>query len=413
MKRRGFLRAGVWSVMGSVAPLPLLSACGSGDTEKVSAGNAYKQANLAASSDSYGAPFVIPDLIDGWGIAIRPAGAGGHFWVTASANSYEFVGDVNGEPLSIDPALGIVSLPPSDMPDGPNPGASNGVVFNGTGAGFRITQTLDNGETFTAPAKFVFVSDNGVISAWAQRNNADGSLSYPSYANTILDDGPNDSAFFGLAINTANNQLIACDFGNNPHPRLRIFNDSFVEEALGSRFKNPFLSDQNVFKPGDYAPWSAHTISINGTASVFVLYVNTSEDPDAPGQVLFASENTGRGTSRMVEYTEAGELVAIWDDRGTLNGPWGVALAPANFGGLSNRLLVSNFSDGTIVAFDTETKSAKEFLRDDQGNVAAISGIWHILFGNGVKLGDSNALYFAAGPNDETEGLFGSLRVAG
>lgn len=412
MDRRDFLRMSAWSA-GSLAALPLLDACGGGASEEVSAGNVYRQTNLAASSASYKPLFVLPDMVDAWGIAIRPAGAGGHFWVTAGSNSYEFIGDVKGEPLTIDPALGVVTLPPATMPAGTNAGSSNGVVFNSIGSGFRITQTLPNGDTFTAPAKFVFVSDNGVMSAWAQRNNADGSLSYPSYANTILDQGAQNSAFFGLAINSANTQLIVADFGNNPHPRLRIFDDGFTEQALAGRFPNPFLADQNVFKPGDYAPWAVHTVSVNGKPSVFVGYVNTREDPDNPGQVLFATESTGRGTSRLVEYSEAGELIAVWNDRGTLNGPWGVAFAPANFGPLSNQLLVSNFSDGTIVAFDPSSKSATEFLRDAKGNVASISGIWHILFGNGVKLGDSNALYFAAGPNDETEGLFGSLRYAG
>jgi uncharacterized protein (TIGR03118 family) len=413
MDRRVFLKLGAWSV-GSFAGLPLLEACTGGGSEKVSATNLYKQTNLAASNESYNALFTYPDMIDAWGAAIRPAGAGGHFWVTASAKSYEFIGDVTVdgvlEPLTVDPALGQVALPPLD---GTNTGAANGVVFNGIGTGFRITQTLENGETFTAPAKFVFVADNGVMSAWAQRSNPDGTLSYPMYANTIVDEGAQNTAFFGLAINTANTQLVACDFGNNPFPRLRVFNDSFVEEDLAGRFANPFLADQSVFKPGDYAPWAAHTHTINGVASLFVCYVNTSEDPDNPGQVLFATENTGRGTSRLVEFTEAGEFVAIWDDRGTLNGPWGVAVAPDNFGALSNQLIVSNFSDGTLVAFDTTTKRATELVRDDQGNVAVIQGIWAILFGNGVKLGDSNALYFAAGPNDETEGLFGSLRFAG
>ena len=105
-------------------------------------------------------------MVDAWGVAIRPAGAGGHFWVTASAASYEFVGDVDGTPLEIDPALVEVALPAS----GENPGAANGVVFNATGTGFRITQTLADGDVFTAPAKFIFVSDNGTLSAWAQRS---------------------------------------------------------------------------------------------------------------------------------------------------------------------------------------------------------------------------------------------------
>ncbi len=407
MNRRDLLRrSAAFAAMTSGGVV--LTACGGGGSEPRAAGNAYRQTNLAASDAKYGAAFLYPDMIDAWGVAIRPAGAGGHFWVTASSTSYEFVGDVNGEPLAVDAALPVVALPGS----GDNPGAANGVVFNATGTGFVITQTLDNGQSFTAPAKFVFVSDAGVMSAWAQRANPDGTLSYPSYANKILDDGDAQSAFFGLAINSTFDKLFVADFGNNPYPQIRIFDNTFTEEAAAGRFANPFTT-AGTFKPGDYAPWQVHRVVIKGVSSIFVCYVNTQEDPDHPGGVLLATENTGRGTSRLVEYTEAGALVAIWDDRGTLNGPWGLAIAPdTGFGPFSGHLLVGNFTDGTIVAFDPATKTATEFLRDTAGNYVVVSGLWGMLFGNGVKLGDTDALYFSAGPNDETEGLFGSLRLA-
>ncbi len=407
MDRRRFVKTSLWTA-GSLASLPLLNACG-GSTDMVSAGNRYKQANLAASNPLYEPTFLIPDMVDAWGIAIRPAGAGGHFWITASANSYEFVGDVNGTPIEIDPELGVVTLPPTTAG---GPGAANGIIFNPTGVGFVITQTLPSGAPVTASAKFVFVSDNACLSAWTQYAAPDGSLQYPDYALEILDDSANGSAFFGLAASPTFDKLFVADFGNNPFPHIRIFDNTFAEEDVAGRFANPFTTP-GTFKPGDYAPWNIHTQQIGSTYSVFVAYVPTSEDPDNPGTVLFATENTGRGTSRLVEYTPEGDFVAIWDDKGTLNGNWGMALAPANFGPFSNQLLVANFTDGTIVGFDTTKKAATEFLRDSSGNVAVIQGIWGMLFGNGVKLGDKNALYFAAGPADETEGLFGSLRFAG
>ncbi len=406
MNRRGFLRVGLASA-GSFAALPLLHACG-GTNDKVSSNNRYLQSNLAATNASYDPVFLIPEMVDAWGIAIRPAGAGGHFWITASSASYEFVGDVNGTPIEIDPELAVVGLPPS----GENAGAANGIVFNPSGPGFIITQDIPGSGTVTAPAKFIFVSDNAVMSAWTQRSNPDGTLSYPPVATTILDNNAQGSAFFGLAISPTFDQLLVADFGNNPFPRIRIFDDTFQEEDLNGRFDNPFLADQNVFVPGDYAPWNVHTLKVGDTYSVFVAYVNTSEDPDNPGQVLFATENTGRGTGRLVEFSPDGQYIATWGDRGTLNGPWGMAAAPADFGAFSNQILIGNFSDGTIVGFDPATKRATEFLRDENGNIKAISGLWGMLFGNGVKLGDSNALYFAAGPADETEGLFGSLRFA-
>ena len=406
MDRRGFLRATAYT-SGGLAALPLLSACG-GTTEYVSAGNQYAQANLASSNPAYNPTFLLSDMIDAWGIAIRPAGSGGHFWITASTKSYEFIGDVKGTPIEVDPALLTVALPPS----GDNPGRANGIIFNSTGVGFNVTQTLPSGQVFTASSKFVFVSDNAVISAWAQYQNPDGSLSYPDYSLKVFDDNANNSSFFGLAASPTFDKLFVADFGNNPYPRIRIFDDTFAEEDVAGRFANPFTTP-GTFVPGDYAPWNIHTIQIGSSYSVFIHYVPTSEDPDNPGTVLFATENTGRGSSRLVEYTPDGEFVAVWNDRGTLNGNWGITIAPANFGAFSNQLLVGNFTDGTIVGFNTTTKTATEFLRDENGNIKVIQGLWGMLFGNGVKLGDSNALYFAAGPADETEGLFGSLRFAG
>ncbi|MFC7449758.1 TIGR03118 family protein, partial [Rhodococcus daqingensis] len=98
---------------------------------------------------------------------------------------------------------------------------------------------------------------------------------------------------------------------------------------------------------------------------------------------------------------------------GRLNAPWGVALAPADFGALSGKLLVGNFAGaGRILAFDDGTGEFVDYLRDEAGDPVAVEGLWGLLFGNGESLGDANALYFAAGPEDEKDGLFGALRAA-
>jgi len=94
-----------------------------------------------------------------------------------------------------------------------------------------------------------------------------------------------------------------------------------------------------------------------------------------------------------------------------LNAPWGLALAPGDFGQFSDALLVGNFGDGHIQAFDPATGKFLGQLKDESGRPIVIDGLWAIIFGNGVTAGDRNALYFAAGPDDETHGLFGSLRV--
>ncbi|MFL6658196.1 MAG: TIGR03118 family protein [Massilia sp.] len=399
MQRRMFLKTGAWAGLGLG-----LAACGGGGGETVSVGNRYRQTNLVANSAKYAPQIVDPALVDAWGIAIRPAGAGGHFWVTGMGTSFEYVGDVGGRPLAVD-GLARVGLPAS----GEISGAGNGVVYNG-GSNFVITQDHPRG-AITAEAKFIFVADNGVLSAWTERKLPDGTFDRPATARAMVDYGAQGSAFFGLAINPAQDKLFVVDFGANPLPTLRIFNTNFQEEALAGRFPNPFLAPAG-FKVGDLVPFNVQTIQYGSTSSVFVTYVNTQADPAHPGELLPAEESSGRGRGRLVEYSPTGQLIAIWDDRGVLNGPWGVVAAPANFGPFSHQLLVSNFSDGTIVGFNTGSKQATEYLRDASGQVLKIQGLWNILFGNGVSLGDSNALYFAAGPADETDGLFGSLRLA-
>jgi uncharacterized protein (TIGR03118 family) len=401
MHRRDFIRSSVQAAT-SLAAWPLLQACGGGGNESVSGNNTYAQTNLVATSTSYSPQMVQPGLVNAWGLATRPAGAGGHFWVTASGASYEFLGDVNGQPLTTD-TLMEVALPASSA----GVGASNGVVFNG-GSGFVITQDHPNGR-ITAPAKFLFASDNGVLSAWTEFQRADGGFDRPAQALVVLDDSADGSSFFGLTLLPGDAGLIVCDFGANPEPRLRHINTELKEEPTDKRFTNPFIS-AGGFKVGDLVPFNVQTLRVAGVDSVFVMYVNTSEDPDKPGQLLAAVESAGRGRGRLVQYTPAGQLVAVWDDRGALNGPWGAVMAPTNFGPLSNQLIVGNFSDGTLVGFDVHSRRATEYLRDTQGNAIAIQGLWGLLFGNGVSLGDSNALYFAAGPEDETAGLFGSLR---
>jgi uncharacterized protein (TIGR03118 family) len=106
-------------------------------------------------------------------------------------------------------------------------------------------------------------------------------------------------------------------------------------------------------------------------------------------------------------------LIRIFDDAMRLNAPWGLAIAPANFGLLSGTLLVGNFGGaGRICAFKRDTGAYVDDLRDKAGKALAIAGLWGLQFGNGESLGDSDALYFAAGPEDEKDGLFGSLRYA-
>jgi uncharacterized protein (TIGR03118 family) len=142
----------------------------------------------------------------------------------------------------------------------------------------------------------------------------------------------------------------------------------------------------------------------------------------APGYVAFAavdveaeepaSDVPGPGAGHVVVYDLDGHLVQEFADRGRLNSPWGLAIAPANFGPFSGALLVANFGDGTIAAFDVATGAFRDYLRDPSGKPISIDKIWGLAFGNGVSLGDADSLYFTAGPNEEQDGIFGRLRYS-
>ncbi|HEX8874954.1 MAG TPA: TIGR03118 family protein [Nitrosospira sp.] len=365
----------------------------------------YMQTNLVASTGAYGASIVDPTLINAWGIAIRPAGFGGHFWVESNGGgtSNQFVGDVGGTPLySDDLRLVTVPGPTARGPTVPI-GTPTGVVFN-PGTQFKITQG-----SITEPAKFIFATDSGTVSAWTERKNPDGSFDRPAFAKLVIDRSPADAHYFGVALGPGDDRIHVANFGADAG--IQTFDGTFAEVSNPAAFASPFSASATT-RPGDYAPFNIQTLTGPDGTNLLVPYAKTQEDPSRPGQILGGEEAHGAGFGRLAEFDASGALLHTWDDRGLLNAPWGVAFAPDGFGIYSGKLLVGNFGDGTIVAFDPSTHKAIDYLRDEHGNVMSIDGLWGLQFGNGASLGQADALYFAAGPHDETEGLFGRLVAA-
>jgi uncharacterized protein (TIGR03118 family) len=379
----------------------------------------YEIHTLVANKKSFKADAVDKKLINAWGVAIRPAGAGGHFWVTGDDISFEYVGDVHA---SADPKmqkLHVDALKYVKLPVGGKGHFATGVVFVDSKTDFVITQEIEGLEPITAPSKFIFASDGGIISAWTERKKADGSFDRSGVANAVIDQSAEGAQFFGLAINNDYSRLYAADFGAKPG--IKVFDGKF--KPMDIRFDMPFDENKNgVVDAGEYAPFNIQALtSPNGKTHLYVAYAKTRacpKDEVAKGVCkageLFAGEedSEGAGFGRLAEFDEDGDLVAVWNDGGKLNAPWGLAYAPDNFGKLSGMLLVSNFGDGTIAAFDPKTRSFVDVMRGKGGEYLLIDKIWGLVFGNGVSLGDKDALYFAAGPNDETDGIFGSIRLA-
>lgn len=368
----------------ALAPFALVG-CASVDTsdsdDHDEAEGGYVQTNLVANWDAYQPQIVEPDLTNAWGISLRPAGKGGHFWVTANASgkSFEYVGDVDGDELTTD-ELKEVTIPGI----GKDTGTPTGTVFN-DGDGFVITQEI-KGKEFTGPAKFLFATDTGRVTAWTEREEADGTKSFPADSEVVFDNEKAGSSFLGMGITPAYDKVLLADFGAKPG--LVVLGKDFkpVEDA---GFANPF--------GGEYQPFNVQTIG----DSVFVTYAawgSAGEEEPAPGE------------GKVAEFDGNGELVQEWDGGNYLNAPWGIAKAPEKgFGEYSGDLLVGNFGDGSIAVLDAETHQAVDFLRRPDGHRVEIDGLWGLTFGNGESLGEKDALYFAAGPGPEADGIFGRL----
>ncbi len=447
LQRRQLLQMGSLAVLGGSTAW--LTACG-GDSIAIPvapAVNRYTQTNLVASNASYQAKFTETEFVNAWGVAIRPKGAGGHFWVGGGGTSWQYVGDVKASATTslqtlFQDGLKQVTVSGADsLTTDTSLGKITGVVYNGallTGTpaaatNFRITgQTVGNGATatsFDGSARFVFVTDSGKVSGWTDRSSSGAIVRADGAAEEKYDGALDGSAFFGVAINPVTwDTLWLADFGANPQIVTLDKNWAKVP-TIG--FTNPFGSGAagtggaRAVVPGDPVPFNIQVLGEGSAARVFVAYAISQPNPDAsalPGSFYAAEENaldaaaelaTGNrpGKGKLVEFNAKGERVRIFDDALRLNAPWGLAIAPDNFGKLSGALLVGNFGGaGRICAFNTSTGTYIDDLRDAADKPLTIAGLWALQFGNGESLGDSNALYFAAGPEDEKHGLFGSLR---
>jgi uncharacterized protein (TIGR03118 family) len=210
-----------------------------------------------------------------------------------------------------------------------------------------------------------------------------------------VDESAADNVYKGLAIN--GNRIYATDFHNG---RVAVFDGNYSPVSLpASSFQDPNL-------PSGYAPFGIQ--NINGSLYVTFAQKEAGGDDDVKGPGFgFVDRFNADGTlqQRLI-------IGKPGDPASPLNAPWGVALAPAAFGELSGKLLVGNFGDGRINAFDPTTGVFIDSVRDVNGSPIAIEGLWGIAFGNSGPGFNPNKLYFTAGPNDEANGLFGSLQSA-
>jgi uncharacterized protein (TIGR03118 family) len=404
------IRFVIFSTMAGAAGLPAYAQ-----------GNQFVQTILVADNATYNPQIVNPNMLDAWGIAVRPPGAGGHIWIdnAESGTSVEYIGDVDGVPLYQD-GLTSVTL---DTPRFTDHGYAfvTGLVYNaasdvvGQPVEFPVSGPADNYSTnpptpisggTSGSAKFVFVTEDGAVNAW-RLNTATAMTSaaliidysktapyFPYAANCVFSGVAMSTNAYTTSVYTSagGNHLFATDFRNNA---IEVFNNQWQDVTTSYHFQTP--SDVGIL----------HAFNITDLAGhLYVAYAMFNPAGDEGME-----EEDGVGYGHIVEYNEDGTLVRDFNDQGLLNAPWGMVIAPAGFGRFGGDLLVSNFGDGTLAAFDPTTGNFIDNLRDGNGNVISIDGVWGLVFGNGVSLGDANSLYFTAGPNSEFDGEFGKLTV--
>jgi uncharacterized protein (TIGR03118 family) len=256
------------------------------------------------------------------------------------------------------------------------PNAPTGAVAN-TGTAFVVG---------TGPALFLFSTEEGKILGWNQ--------SLGTTAQVVADLSDEDAVFKGLAI--AGDRLYATDFRNG---QVDVFDGSFAQVDMPGAFVDPAI-------PAGYAPFGIQAIGDN----IFVTYAK--QDADREDDVA------GQGHGFVDEFDTSGALIARVATHGQLNSPWGLAMAPTGFGRFSGDLLVGNFGDGEISAYEPQSDGSFELvgqLRTSDHEVLAIDGLWALQFGKGAVAnnGPTDTLFFTAGPDDENHGLFGTIRVAG
>jgi uncharacterized protein (TIGR03118 family) len=264
------------------------------------------------------------------------------------------------------------------IPAGSSGSASpTGIVFNGT-SGFQVTQAGSVGAS-----AFIFVGEAGTVSGWSPAVN-------PTNAVLVVDGAAQSKVYKGLAIATQAGapRLYAADFHNGV---VDVFDATFTPVVVAGAFTDSSL-------PAGYAPFGIQAIG----NQIFVSYA--IQDASAHDEV------DGTGLGAVDVFDTAGNLVKrLIPPGGKLNAPWGMAMAPANFGTFSNALLVGNFGDGKINAFDSVTGTALGTLTDPGGVVIAIDGLWGLAFGNGINAQPTNTLFYTAGPAGEKNGAYGRI----
>lgn len=337
----------------------------------------YSQTNLV--SDISG---TVPDsnLVNPWGLARGPATP---FWVANNGTGTSTLYDGLGHAFPTASPL-IVNIPP---PKNAAPGTTatpTGIVFNGS-TDFAVAPGK--------PALFIFVTEDGTISGW----NASVDLH-----NAILmkDNSGSGAVYKGATIAEVNGKryLYVTNFRSG---HIEIYDSSFSRVT----FKGDAFSDDD--DDSDFEPSRPRDLSPFNIQNVGGNLVVTYAKPDEARH----DDVKGPGFGAAAIFSPSGRLLGRLQHGDWLNAPWGVALAPSDFGEFSHALLIGNFGSGQIAAYNPFTLRFMGLMKNPDDSILTIDGLWALVFGNGANSAVYNALFFTAGIQDEAHGLFGSLKA--
>jgi uncharacterized protein (TIGR03118 family) len=329
--------------------------------------NAYTQTNLV-SDGAIPAPTTDAKLLNAWGVAFFP---GGPFWVADNGSGFSTLYDGIGAKQALE-----VEIPTPD-------GAPQGNTATPTGLVFNVTTQFHIPGTNNLPALFIFDTEDGTIAAW------NPNLPDRTRAVIVVDNSQNGTGavYKGLATgsNSQGNFLFATNFRAGT---VDVFDSSFAPATLDGSFTDPDL-------PVGFAPFGIR--NIDGDLFVTFALQNDAKHDDV----------AGLGNGFVDIFDTDGHLIRRFASDRRLNSPWGITRTSFAFGRFSGDILIGNFGDGRINAFDGQGKFLDQ-LESTDGQPIEIDGLWSLTFGGAAK-SDPDTLYFTAGPNGEKDGLFGSL----
>ncbi len=380
MRRRNFRRL---LALGLLLTAGTLVLAGGRAASAATGSDHYRQTNLVSDlANPPGGPpaHVDSNLVNPWGIATGPTTP---LWVSDNGAGVSTV--YNGAGQTVRPPVAIPA--PQGSPPG-STGTPTAVVFNVTPDDFPVSENGSAGK-----ALFIWATEDGTIAGWSPSVDANNAII--AVDNSQHPTADNGAVYKGLALANFGGAyyLYATNFRAGT---VDVFDATFHQVHLPGSFIDPFI-------PAGFAPFGIQAISGN----LYVTYAK--QDAEKHDDVA------GPGNGFVDVFSPSGRLAGRFASQGPLNSPWGVVVAPAGFGRFSNDILVGNFGDGRITAYSRPIGVSGMLvgqLQDPTGQPLAIHGLWGLLAGNGSAGSNINAVYFAAGIDHESHGLFGALTAA-